>query len=173
MNSLILCEGATDAILLSYYLKKVSGWTYTAKAPDGLNIRSTRGNESVNWYKRGNDYLLICGVGGKDNFTGFFHQSLENPIIHAGAFEIIAVITDRDISASYPIMSYRNTVKACFLKSMARSLISCMFTTKILQNWEQPLNGCRWNKQSCRSNKVSKRPRQYFSVASSINMDSI
>ena len=58
MNSLILCEGATDAILLSYYLKKVSGWTYTAKAPDGLNIRSTRGNESVNWYKRGNDYLL-------------------------------------------------------------------------------------------------------------------
>lgn len=96
MNSLILCEGATDAILLSYYLKKVSGWTYTAKAPDGLNIRSTRGNESVNWYKRGNDYLLICGVGGKDNFTGFFHQSLENPIIHAGAFEKIAVITDRD-----------------------------------------------------------------------------
>ena len=81
MNSLILCEGATDAILLSYYLKKVSGWTYTAKAPDGLNIRSTRGNESVNWYKRGNDYLLICGVGGKDNFIGFFHQSLENPII--------------------------------------------------------------------------------------------
>jgi len=50
VNSLILCEGATDAILLSYYLKKVSGWTYTAKAPDGLNIRSTRGNESVNWY---------------------------------------------------------------------------------------------------------------------------
>jgi len=87
VNSLILCEGATDAILLSYYLKKVSGWTYTAKAPDGLNIRSTRGNESVNWYKRGNDYLLICGVGGKDNFTSFFHQSLENPIIHAGAFE--------------------------------------------------------------------------------------
>jgi len=96
VNSLILCEGATDAILLSYYLKKVSGWTYTAKAPDGLNIRSTRGNERVNWYKRGNDYLLICGVGGKDNITGFSHQSLENPIIHAGAFEKIAVITDRD-----------------------------------------------------------------------------
>ena len=96
MNSLILCEGATDAILLSYFLEKVSGWTYSAKAPDGLNIRSPGGNESVNWYRRGNDYLLICGVGGKNNFAGFFRQTLENPIRHAGAFEKIAVITDRD-----------------------------------------------------------------------------
>ena len=47
MNSLILCEGATDAILLSYFLEKVSGWTYSAKAPDGLNIRSPGGNEKV------------------------------------------------------------------------------------------------------------------------------
>ena len=96
MNSLILCEGATDAILLSYFLGKVSGWTYSAKAPAGLNIRSAGGNESINWYKRGNDYLLICGVGGKDNFKRFFRQHLENPIVHAGEFEKIAVITDRD-----------------------------------------------------------------------------
>ena len=80
MNSLILCEGATDAILLSYYMEKVSGWTYSAKAPAGLNIRSSGGNDSVNWYKRGIDYLLICGVGGKDNFKRFFQQTLEKPI---------------------------------------------------------------------------------------------
>lgn len=96
MNSLILCEGPTDAILLSYYLGKISGWTHSPKAPDGLNIRSTDGNESVNWYKRENDYLLICGVGGKNNFKRFFRQALESPITHAGAFERIAVITDRD-----------------------------------------------------------------------------
>ena len=96
MNSLILCEGATDAILLSYYLNRVAGWDYTNKAPTGLNIRSSGENESVNWYRRGSDFLLICAVGGKDNFKSFFCRTLENPIIHAGAFEKIAVITDRD-----------------------------------------------------------------------------
>ena len=96
MNSLILCEGPTDAILLSYYLERVAGWHFSKKPPAGLEIKSSDRNESVNWYKRGSDYLLICGVGGKDNFNRFFKQSLENPIIHAGAFEKIAVITDRD-----------------------------------------------------------------------------
>jgi len=111
VNSLILCEGATDAILLSYYLKKVSAWAYTAKAPSGLNIRRSGGNESVNWYKRGNDYLLICGVGGKDNFKRFFHQALEGPIIHAGAFEKIAVITDRD---NRETASIKNSITSAF-----------------------------------------------------------
>ena len=32
MNSVILCEGGTDAVLLSYYLNKVSGWEFCKKA---------------------------------------------------------------------------------------------------------------------------------------------
>lgn len=111
MNSLILCEGATDAILLSYYMEKVSGWTYSAKDPAGLNIRSSGGNDSVNWYKRGIDYLLICGVGGKDNFKRFFQQTLEKPILHAGAFEKIAVITDRDNRDTSAI---KNSISSAF-----------------------------------------------------------
>ena len=39
MNSLILCEGNTDAILLSYYLNKVYGWEYCRKAPSHLDIK--------------------------------------------------------------------------------------------------------------------------------------
>ena len=105
MNTLILCEGATDAILLSYYLQKVSAWSYTRKAPAGLDIKSFSANETVNWYKRGDDNLLICGVGGKDNFKRFFHQTLKGPIIHAGAFEKIAVITDRDNRETPAIIS--------------------------------------------------------------------
>ena len=57
MNKLILCEGETDAILLSYYLGRVSGWQYSKKGPSGLEIRATSHNESVNWYWKGNDYL--------------------------------------------------------------------------------------------------------------------
>ena len=34
MNSLILCEGSTDAIFLSYYLNKVYGWEYCRNAPN-------------------------------------------------------------------------------------------------------------------------------------------
>ena len=33
MNKIILCEGETDAILLSYYLDKVAGWKFCKKGP--------------------------------------------------------------------------------------------------------------------------------------------
>ena len=79
MNSLILCEGPTDAILLSYYLERVAGWHFSKKPPAGLEIKSSDRNESVNWYKRGSDYLLICGVGGKDNSIGFSSNLLRIP----------------------------------------------------------------------------------------------
>lgn len=85
MNKLILCEGATDAILLSYYLEKVSGWKF-CKEPKNLAIKQTNSNESVNWYRKGDDYLLICGVGGKDNFGHFFESRIKSPLIMANAF---------------------------------------------------------------------------------------
>lgn len=95
MNKLILCEGVTDAILLSYYLEKVAGWVF-GKGPKNLSIKTNEGNESVNWYRRGDDYLLICGVGGKDNFSKFFDEKIKKPLITSNAFERIAVVTDRD-----------------------------------------------------------------------------
>ena len=52
MNKLILCEGETDAILLSYYLEKAAGWNYSSKPPQNLSIQTTAQNETVNWYKR-------------------------------------------------------------------------------------------------------------------------
>ena len=67
MNKLILCEGATDAILLSYYLERTAGWKFVRQPPQGVSIRATEQNEEVTWYKKNNDYLLICAVGGKDN----------------------------------------------------------------------------------------------------------
>lgn len=57
MNRLIMCEGVTDAILLSYYLEKMAGWKY-CKGPDNLRIKRENHNESVNWYKKGKEYFL-------------------------------------------------------------------------------------------------------------------
>ena len=96
MNKLILCEGKTDAILLSYYLGRVANWKFAKKGPSGLKIQSPNNNESINWYKKDEDYLLICGVGGKDNFGNFFAQRIKNPLVTTDAFEKIVIITDRD-----------------------------------------------------------------------------
>jgi len=96
MNKLILCEGKTDAVLLSYYLERTSGWCFSKKGPSGLQIRESSSNESVNWYKRGDDFLLICGVGGKDNLGNFFEERIKKPLITINAFEKIVLITDRD-----------------------------------------------------------------------------
>ena len=96
MNKVILCEGMTDAILLSYYLGKVSGWRFSNNAPSGSAIKQEEHNESINWYKKGNDSLLICSVGGKDNMAGFFQKKILRMIVDAGVFNRLAVVLDRD-----------------------------------------------------------------------------
>ncbi len=96
MNKLILCEGETDAILLSYYLEKAAGWNYSSKPPQNLSIQTTAQNETVNWYKKDENYLMICAVGGKDNFGNFFNKKIKNPLLLSDAFAKIAFVTDRD-----------------------------------------------------------------------------
>lgn len=96
MNRLILCEGKTDAVLLSYYLEKTCGWMHR-KALKSLDIKADeRKNESAYWYSKGEENLLICGVGGKDNFDHFFKQKIQAAMINSSAFSKIAVVTDRD-----------------------------------------------------------------------------
>ncbi len=96
MNSVILCEGGTDAILLSYYLNKVSGWEFCKKAPEHLDIKQSEFDQSINWYERGDNKLLICGVGGKDKMSSFFKEKISSPMIKSDAFSKIVLILDRD-----------------------------------------------------------------------------
>ena len=90
MNKLILCEGETDAILLSYYLGKVAGWQFCKKPPKDIAIKPDSFQESVNWYEKDDDRLLICGAGGKDCIQSFFRKKILKPVIDAGAFSRIA-----------------------------------------------------------------------------------
>lgn len=96
MNKLILCEGETDAILLSYYLGKVAGWKFCKKAPANIAIKPDTFDQSANWYENGEDRLLICAMGGKDKVRAFFTQKILRPIVDAGAFSRIALVLDRD-----------------------------------------------------------------------------
>jgi hypothetical protein len=96
MNKLILCEGATDAILLSYYLGRTAGWKFCRKPPKNLTIKEDRIEESINWYEKSDDRLLICGAGGKDRIKPFFEKKIKPAITNADAFEKIALLLDRD-----------------------------------------------------------------------------
>jgi hypothetical protein len=96
MNKLILCEGKTDAILLSYYLESTCGWTHR-NAPKSLAIKVDEiKGESAYWYAKNNESLLICGVGGKNNFSSFFKEKILHTMVDSNAFSRIAVVTDRD-----------------------------------------------------------------------------
>lgn len=97
MNRLILCEGKTDAILLSYYLGKICGWKFCKNAPKGAQIvADTRASEFVAWYSRGDERLLICAVGSKSRFGQFFDAKIREPLIASSKFSKIALIIDRD-----------------------------------------------------------------------------
>ena len=47
MNKIILCEGETDAILLSYYLGKLAGWKFCKKAPASIAIKPDTPTQSA------------------------------------------------------------------------------------------------------------------------------
>jgi len=100
MISLILCEGKTDAIFLSYYLEQVCGWTHKFSKediPKKFAIKpSAKKGESAEWYRKSNDFLLICGVGGKDNFGSFIKSKVTPAMIDSNVFSRIAIVTDRD-----------------------------------------------------------------------------
>lgn len=100
MNKLILCEGKTDAIFLSYYLERVCGWTHKfpkREIPKGFDISADNvKGESVEWYHKGDDFLSICGVGGKDNFKSFIGDKVIPAMIDGSMFSKIAIVTDRD-----------------------------------------------------------------------------
>ena len=107
MKSLILCEGETDAILLSYYLPRTCGWNFVKKSPPGVNLKADRVHgESANWYRRGGDDLLICAVGSKDRVRCFFDEKIAPPLKSSSGtvFSKIALMVDHDDEAEVEIV---------------------------------------------------------------------
>ncbi|MEB3120541.1 MAG: DUF3226 domain-containing protein [Snowella sp.] len=70
MKKIILCEGKTDAILISYFLEKFNWQHLKSKKEIPIKITYDEKNELLNWYKNSNkadQELAIWGVGGYDN----------------------------------------------------------------------------------------------------------
>ena len=118
MNKLILCEGETDAILLSYYLGAVSGWQFSKKPPANIAVKPDRFEQSVNWYEKGEDRLLICSAGGKDNMGSFFRDKIIRTITDADAFSRMAVVLDRDDKRTGSIEAHASSIFRPVVTSM-------------------------------------------------------
>ena len=100
MISIVLCEGKSDAILLSYYLMKTKGWRFIEKRKGPLTLPSTDGvNENMDWYINEGNFLAIWGVGGKDLFQRAINTVIELNIkgVAKQQFEKIVIVTDRDL----------------------------------------------------------------------------
>jgi hypothetical protein len=130
MNKLILCEGKTDAILLSYYLEKTCGWSHR-NAPKSLNIKADEiKGESAYWYRKEDESLLICGVGGKDNFGSFFREKILPIMVDTSAFTKIAIVTDRDDREEQSIIDSFCTL----LRPIITNITNDVWATNIYEN---------------------------------------
>ena len=93
MNSIILCEGSSDFVLLQYYMRTVYGWTDERTQ----NIRSDSIKRSRT-LKKDENLLTIGGCGGCSKIIPAFEKILQRNSISAvgEAFDKVVIITDRD-----------------------------------------------------------------------------
>lgn len=109
MMRIILCEGKTDAILLSYYLERTKEWHHN-KNPKKFKAKfSSNDNRAVYHYIKDDKELAICAVGGKDNFINFYKEYIEHYIIDSESTDLdykIAIVIDRDDRDTKEIEEY-------------------------------------------------------------------
>lgn len=103
MNSVILCEGFDDALLLGYFLHKTSDepkWIYNSKARLSENFSLPKVNsqtEKIEIYTRKENKTAIWSVGGKDKFKHAIEHVLSlSKDFPKERFQNIIIVSDRD-----------------------------------------------------------------------------
>ncbi len=88
---IILCEGITDAILISYYLGEVSNWEYVK----AKNAPFEKFSDNINWYKTQNDYYCAIWSVGSHDFAKAIYSIIEKEKLEH-SIENIIIVTDHD-----------------------------------------------------------------------------
>ncbi len=93
MNSIIICEGSTDSILLQYFLRTVYHWEDTKESSPLRNKFKT-----FRKLKKGERTLCIGGSGGVSQIKDKFEYIMELNSLSADNEEYgkVVVLTDRD-----------------------------------------------------------------------------
>lgn len=100
MNSIILCEGATDFTLLQYYMRRVYSWEDRGKESTKLLYRfnKEKGERSRRFY-RGNNTITIASVGGVSNLKAALADVLKRNSAQGYGGEVFSrfvIFTDHD-----------------------------------------------------------------------------
>lgn len=93
MNSIILCEGSSDFVLLQYYMRTAYGWK--DESTQNIRLDSIKRSRTL---KKGDNLLSIGGCGGCSRIIPAFEKILQRNSISAEgeSFDKIVIITDRD-----------------------------------------------------------------------------
>lgn len=94
MIELVLVEGVSDVLLISYYLQNVYNWKYVKT--NVLGIEPLDVHEHIESLSKGENQLILCGVGGNGKFARFVEQHRINSMIIEKNISSFMVITDRD-----------------------------------------------------------------------------
>lgn len=96
--NIIVCEGKTDAILISHFLIKTCNYNPIEKVPFGIKVN--RENEKIYWYiKNENHKLAIWAAGGYDKIKEVLKDIVERNESESEPekrFGRIALYFDRD-----------------------------------------------------------------------------
>jgi hypothetical protein len=102
MQRVILCEGKTDAIILSYFLEKCFGWeSIRPKSTEYRNIPTLKIN-SLRWYQNIHyvgKHLAVVGCGGIEQIPGKLQQIIErtqSETEESLRFNKIVIVIDSD-----------------------------------------------------------------------------
>lgn len=94
MNSMIICEGSTDYVLLQYFMERVHGWENKGPGVIKYNKKKSR------LLQKNSDKLTIMEVGGCSQLANGLEFVLDNNRLAApgstDAFDKIVIVTDRD-----------------------------------------------------------------------------
>ncbi len=108
MKSIILCEGQTDAILISYFLNHF-GWEYSTK--EIKNFPYDKNNDVLNGYKKKNEKNISLLIWGGDGFSALNNKlkviidKLESARNNQDEFKKIVIFCDCDQNTNLEIIS--------------------------------------------------------------------
>ncbi len=108
MTELVLVEGVSDVQLISYYLQNVYEWNY--EKTNALGITVLDKYEYIENLSKGENQLVICGVGGNGKFSSFVEKHRINNMIIEKDIASLMVVTDRDEDSDIKIGKRINKV---------------------------------------------------------------
>lgn len=101
MIEIMLVEGISDVLLISYYLQNIYGWKYEHN--NTLNINPLNKYEHIETLSKNGNQLILCGVGGNGKFAHFVDQHRINNMIIEKDISSLMIVTDRDNASDLKI----------------------------------------------------------------------